>query len=109
MLAVLVLAAQLGKAPPRPGPRAPLPPLPVTLFLTAKTASGEARVSAAGGKPPVGERPRVTLRAGETPQLRWAVRNADQRLPIQDLVIHFLILREESAGQAIPAGLQKGS
>jgi hypothetical protein len=47
-------------------------------------------------------RPVVKLKAGETLQVRWFVKNVD-REPVKDMVVHFFIAPEEQAGQkAVP-------
>jgi hypothetical protein len=47
-------------------------------------------------------RPTVKLKAGETLQVRWFVKNVD-RAPVKDMVVHFFVAPEEQAGQkAVP-------
>jgi hypothetical protein len=43
-------------------------------------------------------RPVVKLKAGETLEVRWFVKNVDKK-PVDDMVVHFFIAPEEQAGQ----------
>lgn len=43
-------------------------------------------------------RPVVKLKAGETLQVRWFVKNVD-RAPVKEMVVHFFVAPEEKAGQ----------
>lgn len=104
MLTEAILAAQTRRPTP---PRTPAP-LPIAISLTAKTAAGESRVTVLPKQEP-STRPLALIQAGEKPQLRWSVRNNDAKAPVKDIVVHFLILREEAAGEKIAAGLRKGS
>lgn len=102
VLALLPLAAP---------PRAALPPgaVPLALAVTLNTRAGEARALTPPGEEPPPRRPIATAMPGETPRIRWSVRNADRGAPVQDVVIHGLVVRENAPGERIPLGLRRGS
>jgi hypothetical protein len=50
----------------------------------------------------------AVLKSGETPQIRWQVRNADPK-PVRDVVVHFLVTSVPNAGSTVPAAPRKGS
>jgi hypothetical protein len=108
-LLVLTLLAQ--PRLPRGAPRGPQPtqPLPTSTSLTVRTAAGEARATVLPGQPSPDPRPLAETKAGVKPQIRWAVRNLDPKRAVRNLVVHFLVTREERAGEPIPASPRQGS
>ncbi len=61
------------------------------------------------GEIPGATRPLLTIRSGESPRLQWRVINTDRRARVESLAVHFLIVRMESAGEAVPPEPRKGS
>jgi len=105
MLLEVLLLAQ-GPRLPRAG--ASLPPLPTSLALIVKAPGGEARAAVDPGKEPGEARPRATLQAGQTPQIRWQVKNTDRRIAVRTIVVHFLVTPQRAAGEPLPRGPQQG-
>jgi hypothetical protein len=111
LLTTLLAPPAARSAPPGRMPRLPrnvpprtAPPLPVAVFLTARTSGGEVRVSAPPPPADSGARPQLTLRSGEKPDIRWTVRNTHPRSKIMNLAVHFLIKREQAEGERVPSG-----
>jgi len=104
----LLLLSFLAQAPPRPRPSA-VPPLPTALYLTAKAGGAETRASVQPRQEQQGPRPLATVKAGQAPEIRWSVRNTHPKLPINNVVIHFLITKQSGPGAEIPRGPQKGT
>lgn len=89
--------------------RKPPPPLTTSIALTIKTASGETRdASPAAGAAPA-TRLVAMVKSGEKPQIRWAIRNTDAKQPIPDIVMHFLVTREQMPNEPIPTDPRKGT
>lgn len=113
MLLALWLLAQLPRAHTpsgHPGTRTVvLPPLPVSISLVVAAAGRETRALVTPKQPHREPRPVVVLRAGDTPQIRWEVRNLDSAAAVRSIVVHFLVHRQEAPGAKIPAEPQKGS
>lgn len=109
LLLVIAIAAQLGRMPRIPPRPKALAVLPISIAMTVKTAAGESRASVAPGKAPVEPRAVAAVKPGEKPQIRWQVRNMHPKLPVRNVVIHFLVTRQEKAGEAVPASSRKGS
>jgi len=109
LVAVLLLAAPFLRLPRNQKPPPPPPPPTTSIALTVKTATGDTRASIGyKGKPPE-TRPAAAIKSGETPEIRWQVRNVDLRKPIKDVVVHFLVTRQKTVNEAIPAAPRKGS
>jgi hypothetical protein len=70
------------------------------MALSVQGTQSEAKSETDQSPPPEGVRPRpvVKLKAGETLQVRWFVKNVD-RVPVKDMVVHFFVAPEEKAGQ----------
>lgn len=108
-LAVVLLAAPFPRLPRNQKPPPPPPPTATSIALTVKTAAGDTRASIAfKGKPPE-RRALATMKSGEVPEIRWMVKNVDLRKPIKDVVVHFLVTREQTPNEAVPSGPRKGS
>lgn len=105
----LLLTPAIPRMPRSTPRRAAIPPFNASLSLTLRTKGGEVRITQRPGKPVPAERPTVTLKAGEKPQIRWQVRNIDPAKAIRNVVVHFLVRREVKAGEAIPASPSQGS
>jgi len=110
MLLPLFLIALLlaPRVPPRPRPAPPVA-LPTAIFLTVKTGGKETRASVQPRQASPAARPVAVLKAGETPSIRWSVRNTHPKNPITNVVVHFLITRQDASGAPIPERPQKGS
>jgi len=115
---MLFLLPLLLFAPPSPritlprGPaplRKPPPPLTTSIALVVKTAAGEVRTGSPTSSAAPATRPMAILKSGEKPQIRWAIRNTDARKPIPDVVMHFLVTREQMPNEPIPADPRKGT
>lgn len=103
MFAELLLAAQLPRMPRRESPPAPPPPASVALTLT--TGAGVVRATVSPKQPQPARLPKGELKAGETPQLRWSVRNLDGKKPLRNLVVHVRLGREGEEAPVIESFL----
>jgi hypothetical protein len=114
MLLLTQLAAppalkRLPRTPTKPPPAAAQKVPTTRIDLVVKTSTGETRASVLPGKAQPEPRPIATIRAGEKPQIRYLVQNLSATQPVKDIVVHLLVLREEAAGEPIPAGARKGT
>ena len=111
MVPVLLCSLLLAPLPrvPRPRPRAPLPVLPVSISISVKSATGETRAISLPKQPKAQPRVSAAIKAGDKPQIRWQVRNLDSKAPIRNVVVHFLIRREVTAGTQPRGGPDKGA
>jgi hypothetical protein len=89
--------------------RKPPPPLSTSIAVTIKTAAGVARDTTPAKGATASTRPLAVLKSGEKPQIRWMIRNIDPKKPIPDIVLHFLVTREQSANEPIPPDPRKGT
>lgn len=116
MVLELLLLTQLAAPPamkrlPRGAPPRPAPIVAPTtrIDLVVKTTTGETKVSILPTQAQPEPRPIAVMRAGEKPQIRYLVQNLSATVPVKDLAIHLLVLREEMAGEKIPPGPRKGT
>jgi hypothetical protein len=112
LLPLLLIAAPGPRVtlPRGPSPlRKPPPPLSTSIALTIKTATGETRDNTPAAGAVAAARPVAVLKSGEKPQIRWSIRNTDPKKPIPDVVLHFLVTREQSANEPIPVDPRKGT
>lgn len=101
-LLCLLLAAPPVRIPPRPRGTPVLPPLTTTIQLAIKSGGAETSAVVKPGQTPAASRPVVSLKAGEKPQIRWTIKNTDPKKPVEELVVHFLITRQDRVGAPIP-------
>lgn len=85
------------------------PPLPLGLTLVMKTGAGEVRAASLPGHPSAEPRPVAVMKAGDKPQIRWEIRNTDPKNAVRNVVVHFLVTREDAPASRIPAGPQRGT
>lgn len=112
LLPLVLIAAQNPRVtlPRGPSPlRKPPPPLTTSIALAIKTAAGESRDANPAAGAAASTRPIAVLKSGEKPQIRWSIRNTNASKPIPDVVMHFLVTREQMPNEPIPADPRKGT
>lgn len=71
---------------------------PLTLAVAVESSAGKVRAET-GAK---GERPHASAKLGETPKLRWFLKNPDRKKPYPQSVLHFFVTSLERPGQPLP-------
>lgn len=110
-LLLLLLLAQIPGVPrskPLPRPKPPPRP-PSSIALVIKASGKEVRTTALPRQAPPARRSIAQAFVGDTPQVRWMIRNEDKKVPLRSIVVHFLIHRIEAPNQPLADGPQKGS
>ena len=96
MIPLLLLVGRV-----RPQMLPPLPPLPVSLWLTVEGPNGKNGMTGARWDPdlrPLPAGPPFKLRAGETPTIRWTVKNLSAKQTVRQVVVNFVVSHAAKPG-----------
>ena len=102
----LTLAAVLG------GLLASAADSPEPFAISLEVRSGDARMTAHAESAAPDAKPKeravLEVKAGDRVTVQWKLNGTDPKAKIEDVTVHFFAVKEETAGQRVPAKLDKG-